>query len=70
MQAPSTLFHGMQRGFATIKGLFTRSSNASMSGEELRGWLNARPEIADEAKQGFEQIEAGQYRKVSRRKHA
>ncbi len=70
MQAPSSLFHGMQRGLAAIKGIFAKSSNALTSGEDLRDWLNARPDIADEARQGFKQIDAGQYRKVSRRKHA
>ena len=70
MQAPGSLLHGVQKGFVAIKSFFVKPAHSPVVGEDLRGWLNARPEIAGEAKQGFEQIQAGQYREVSRRKHA
>jgi hypothetical protein len=34
---------------------------------ELRKWLSANPDIADESKRGFDDIRAGRYRRVSSR---
>ena len=59
--------HGM---FAAVVGLFskpTRSAKRTMSESEMRAWLNSQPDIAEEARRGFEAIDAGHFRRVSRR---
>jgi hypothetical protein len=69
MRGQSSILHGVLKGFAAIKGLFSKSPGPSASGEELRSWMRAQPDIAEEARQGFEAIDAGRYRRVSRRGH-
>jgi hypothetical protein len=63
MKAPATFFHS---ALAALVGLFSKTPKRAMTGDELRDWINAQPDIAKEARQGFEEIEAGRYRKVSR----
>ena len=66
MASRSTLITPLLKSFTALKNLFAKSPR-SLRGEELRQWINARPEIAEGAKQGFKDIREGRYRKVSRR---
>jgi hypothetical protein len=66
MATRSTFFKPVLKRFAALKNLLVKSPR-SLRGEELRAWINARPEIAEGAKQGFKDIREGRFRKVSRR---
>ena len=71
MQAPGFLLQGMLRGFASIRGRFSKPKPALREADgDLGEWLRSQPGLADEARQGFKGIAAGRHRKVSRRKHA
>lgn len=35
--------------------------------DELRAWLSDQPDVAEEARRGFEAIDDGRYQKISRR---
>jgi hypothetical protein len=55
----------LHKAFAAAKNLLGKGKRSR--NEELREWLDAHPEIAEESKKGFEDIRAGRYRKISRR---
>jgi hypothetical protein len=67
--AHNSLVNGALKGFAAIRRLFAKPAHRGLNGDELRHWIDAQPDIADEARRGFEAIDAGRFRKVSRGQH-
>jgi hypothetical protein len=53
--------------FAAIKGLVGRKSKVPTNRAEMRAWLKAHPDLAEEARQGFAQIDVGNFTWGSRR---